>query len=125
MRMIPRKQTRKIALTTAGWFRLKRRQARWFGVRCSGSTERTAAASAGRDDAVEGVGGPLLITNSRIEQTVAQVDHQIEHKQQDGIEDHQANDHRVVAIGRAVDEKDADTGDLKNIFDHEGAGQKI
>src|SRR4051794_28539403 len=61
-------------LITAGLFRRNRRHARWLGLRCS------------------------IILHPRIEQAVTDVDEEIEHQQQNRVEHHQPDDHRVVTV---------------------------
>ena len=45
--------------------------------------------------------------------------------EQDGIEQRQADDHGIIAIQRAVHEKDADPRNLEDVFDDKRAGEQI
>ena len=66
-----------------------------------------------------------FIFHARVEQGVGKVHHQIQCRSAASRRAARGRRHGVIAVQRAVDEKNADAGNLKNIFDDERAGQQI
>src|SRR3546814_8050114 len=58
----------------------------------------------------------------RVQEPVEKVDDQVEEDDQRAIEDDDAEDERVVAVERSLDEMAADPGNPENLFDDDRAG---
>src|SRR5688572_25583309 len=112
------RESTKMLLATAMRLRLKRRQACWLGLRCSCGACFGAEVSAR-------VAVALLITNPWIEERVAEVNGQVQQQQQHRVQEHETDNHRVIAVQGAVNHKYADARDLEQILDDKRAGQQI
>src|ERR1039458_5027170 len=121
--MASNRKTRYHALMTAARFRRKRCHARWPGVRLP-STPRRAEAER-RQLNFELSTFFSLIFHARVEQGVGEIHHQVQHDEQKRIEQSQIHCHEKTGIQTAVDEKNADAGNLENILDDERTGQQI
>ena len=56
---------------------------------------------------------------------VEQVDDEIEHDDEQRVDDHGAHDEGVVAVERALDEVAADAGDAEDLLDDDGAADQL
>src|SRR5437016_3495589 len=70
-------------------------------------------------------GESLIIADAGVEPGVEEVHEQIQHEEHAGVEDHETDHQRVIAVQGAVHDKDADAWDLKDVFDDERAGEQI
>src|SRR5262245_35982011 len=53
-----------------------------------------------------------------IEQSVSDINREIQHQQKDRVKQNQSDGHCVITIDRTVDQKHSDARYLENIFDH-------
>jgi len=67
----------------------------------------------------------LFIFHARVEQGVGEIHHQIQPDEQRRVEQRKAHDEGVIAVQRAVDQKNANAGYLENVLDDKRAGQQV
>jgi len=60
-----------------------------------------------------------------VDEAVGGVDDDVQEEEQAGVENYEADDEGVIAIEGTVHQRDADAGDLENVFDDEGAGKEV
>jgi hypothetical protein len=70
-------------------------------------------------------GTPMLLVdfNPRIDERIPDIHQQIQRKKKKRIDHHGAEDEGLVAVLYAVDEMLTETGDVEDLFDHEGPGE--
>src|SRR5882757_10061673 len=100
--------------TSADRLRLKRRHACWLGVICA--TPSTFGSRLWTSS---------LILDPGIEPRVEKVHDEVQAEQYHRIQQHKAHGHGVIAVVETVDEKHAESGQLKNAFHNKRAGQQI
>ena len=67
----------------------------------------------------------LRVFDAGVNEAVGGVDDQVQNEEQTGVKNDEADDEWVIAIERAVHKRDADAGDLENVFDDERSGKEI
>src|SRR5271170_5622926 len=78
-----------------------------------------------RRSLTHGERGSVIQGNTTIEQTIKEIDHQIEEDQKRAVDDHDTREQKSVPVQHGIHKKAAGSGDTEDAFDDDRAGQQI